>query len=78
MDSQRLAADVTAVRPSRGRKSSTCQAVRHESVCVYVCDSETRRKSERQANVKRVFYSRCDFMLLTERQQESPKEREQE
>jgi len=43
MDPPCLAVDVTAVLPSRGRKSSTFQAGRHESVCVCVCDSEREK-----------------------------------
>jgi len=48
MNPQRVAAEVTAVQPSCGRKISTCQAGHHESVCVCVCDSEREKAREKR------------------------------
>jgi len=47
MDPPRLAADVAAVLPSRGRKSSTFQAGRHESVSVCMCDGEREKARDK-------------------------------
>ena len=47
MDPQSLAADVTAVLPSLGRKSSTFQAGRNESVGVCMCDSEREKARDK-------------------------------